>query len=113
MGWSRLRFGCMDEPEKVGGEGGLLQGGRIAADVVMIRRAARERWEIPAAIRAKLPQVMGAIMQGSESERDRIAAARVLVAADAVNQADDHLADKNARIDAGQATDVVAVVRRP
>ncbi len=54
---------------------------------------------------------MGAIVTDSDEDpRNRIGAAKVLVAIEQQNQADDHLTDKNDRIDTGKATETVMIV---
>lgn len=90
-------------------------------DLRLISRAVREGWPIPAEKRAALCARMAEIVQTRTIQvpdvdgvfHDRadvaashaIAAARVLVAADAVNQTDYWNSDKNDRLDAGKATE--------
>ena len=88
----------------------LGDAGHTGEDARLIRRAIRNRWPIPDKLRAMVVAAMGEIVGSSPEERNRIAAAKVLTAAEAQNMADDHLADKNARLDSGQATDRTEVV---
>lgn len=91
------------------------------SDINLLRRAARERWPVP---QEKRPMVVGKMLAIVEQEsttipspgggevevsnaRNQVAAARVLVAMEQQNQADEHLADKNDRLDAGKATERV------
>lgn len=70
-------------------------GGRLArADVRLIQRAVRERWEIPDVMRRQLPLLLFSIASDIDPKtkqslgvkpRDRVAAARTLVAMQADN----------------------------
>lgn len=53
--------------------------------MALIRKAIRNRWPINREIRQKLVDQMLHVMEGSENERNQIAAARVLATVDAVN----------------------------
>ncbi len=110
--------------DTVGGQGEILptsDGHHTRADIALVGRAVRQRWGIPPEIRTELPAAMRQIVNKESvtildswgvaievsNDRERIAAAKVLVAMEGQNQADDHLADKNERIDGGKATEVV------
>ena len=113
-----------------GGQGGdfslLADPHRIQSDCAMARRAIREGWPVKRRemVVERLEEIVekrtltiatatGIVEVEGPADSNAIAAARVLVAMDGLNQADDHLQDKNQRLDAGQATEAIAVVRRP
>src|SRR5262245_56401964 len=50
-------------------------------DTRLIERALRERWAIPPEAYAEVPEAMLAVLRGSKSERERIAAAKALLSA--------------------------------
>lgn len=87
------------ESEPPGGIGGNCfidqrTGGR---DLQLVRRAIREDWPIPAGVRKLLVEELGGVLKDGEDERNKISAAKALIAADAVNarreamdQADEH-----------------------
>lgn len=101
-----------DEPKGVLGDGALRPG---KYNMALVRRAIREDWPIPSDLRKALVEQMGAVLTSQievvyamDSEdreeivdsavRNKIAAAKVLIAADAVNakreamdQKDEHL----------------------
>ena len=54
-------------------------------NMALVRRAIRHNWPVSAAIKQKIVDQMETIATAGESERDRIAAAKVLVAADGKN----------------------------
>jgi hypothetical protein len=113
------------ESTSPGGQGEILADPhREQSDINLIRRAVRERWPVPAAMKVEVVerlrtivaktevQVMtkeGLAMLDGPADSNANAAARVLVAMDGLNQADDHLADKNKRMDEGKPTERVAV----
>lgn len=95
------------------------------ADIRLAMRAVRNRWPVPEGLRGEIVERLRAIvnkeraevvtMRGVEAidapaDSNAINAAKVLVAMEAQNQADEHLAEKNARIDEGRGTEVVQVV---
>jgi hypothetical protein len=81
------------------------------ADMRLVRRAARERWKVPAELRGNLHLALAHIVCNPlSSDRDRIGASKVLVQMEGQNQTDDHLADKNERLDGGKSTENVGVV---
>jgi hypothetical protein len=103
-----------------GGGGELLGGRRKAADINLIASAVRRRWPVPPETAAVVIDRLTKIVQKQTvgvmtkegpadlegpADANANAAARVLVAMEAQNQADDHLDDKNARLDAGKATE--------
>jgi Flp pilus assembly secretin CpaC len=59
-------------------------------DVRLIGRAMRERWPIADNLRAGIVQQLVKIIATSDSDRARVAAARVLKDMDALNQSDEH-----------------------
>jgi len=82
------------------------------ADLALVRRAIQARWNIPEHLRSLVPEAMAEILASPASEaRDRIGAAKVVVAMEGQNQTDDLATDKNERLDNGQATERVTVVR--
>ena len=54
-------------------------------DLILTRRAIRNDWQISADARGKIVSEMIRIVSSSASDRERIGAAKVLIAADAVN----------------------------
>jgi hypothetical protein len=71
-----------DEPGGKGGGSALPQ----TSDTRLIEKAVRQRWNIPEALRTVLPGVMARIVASPEaSDRNRIAAARVILTADQLN----------------------------
>lgn len=58
---------------------------RQTSDTRLVERAVRERWNIPPHIRSKLPEIMAGIVESGASERNKIAAGRVILSADALN----------------------------
>lgn len=85
-----------------GGQGGNTH---LREDIRIVGMAVKRRWPVPDEVKERLPGILRSIAETSDSERERIAAARVIVAMEAQNQADDHVADKNARLDEGKATE--------
>jgi hypothetical protein len=101
-------------------------------DIGLMRRAVRERWPVDDKMRAAIMERMGKIISkpavqvmtasgkqilDGPADSNAVRAAGVIVAMVQQNQADDHLAEKNARIDAGLATENIQVaptiIRRP
>lgn len=93
-------------------------------DLRMIGRAVRERWDLPPGTADVVPQVMLGIVEKCEEDRERIAAARVIVTMMGQNQADEHHADrvaqddKHLQLDAARAlagvsqVDKIALIKR-
>lgn len=84
---------------------------RVGQDAAMVRRAIRQRWRIPDEVRETVVSRMARTVAESPIERDATAAAKVLVAAEGQNQADEHLDAKNARLDDGKPTESVRVFK--
>lgn len=63
---------------------GALQAGKY--NMAIARRAIRNDWPISEEVRKLVADQMASIIGNGRTERDRIAAAKVLVAADSVNQ---------------------------
>lgn len=95
------------------------------ADLRMIASAVRRRWPIPeerkreiitrmlevvARREVDVPTGDGVFTSVDRADINAIRAAGVLASMEAQNQSDEHAADKNARIDAGKATDRTEVV---
>ena len=63
-------------------------------EIRLVEQAFRNRWEIPEETREAVVTQLTAILCTSEKDRDKIAAARALLAAEGQNQLDQHkLAD--------------------
>ena len=72
-----------DESQGVLGDGALHAG---KGNMALVRRAVRNRWPVGSKLkRAVVRQMAKIATSGEVSERDRIAASKVLVAADALN----------------------------
>lgn len=83
---------------------------------ILVAQAIKKRWGISDEVRESIIKSTVEAMESAAAEgnaRDVAGCARVLVAAEAQNQADDHLADRNDRLDSGKPTDSIAVVRAP
>ena len=76
--------------------------------IQLYSRALRERWPIPESVRAEVVKEAQALLR-VDNPAVRSRAMAVLLQADALNQADAHLADRNGRLDAGKATERVGV----
>lgn len=98
-----------DKPNNLKSQGGLgevLAGAtHVPSDVNLVRRAAKERWPIPEHKRAVIAERLVDIVETNADARNQTAAARVLASMDGLNQTDEHLEDKNARLDAGKPTE--------
>lgn len=92
----------------------------IKESAAMAKRAIRERWPVDPAIMARVIARADALVQKStrtvatamgpvevDADDGAIAAMKVILTANAQNQADDHVEDKNARLDKGLATENV------
>jgi hypothetical protein len=75
------------DAENPGGSGGECEAPPLTArDTRLIERAVRQRWDIPPALRETIPKALGQVASNPKaSHRNRIAAARALIAADALN----------------------------
>ncbi len=97
-------------------------------DVGLVSRAIRCGWDVPPATKVAVVTRMSEMVAASSvnvpvlvngdvidverqdiANAQAIAAARILIEADKLDQADAHLSDKNARLDAGLATERTAV----
>ena len=84
--------------ETAGGQGVELDDHHRRADLRLIKRAVRNKWEIPERLRHLLPEAMGRIALNQDDEgrtlsydpREQVAAAKVIVAMDAVNEPEQH-----------------------
>jgi hypothetical protein len=74
----------------------------------LVRRAINARWDIPTAVKQEAVTACRSALT-SEDGRVAMAAAKTLVAMEGQNQADDHTAEKYARIDSDKPTDRVAM----
>lgn len=92
----------------------------IKESAAIAKRAIRERWPVDPAIMARVIARADALVQKStrtvatamgpvevDADDGAIAAMKVILTANAQNQIDDHVEDKNARLDAGKATENV------
>lgn len=75
------------------------------AGLQLIARAVRGGWQVPPHVLATVPQMVAAIAEGSESERERLRAAEVLIAMERANLDALQVADKCERLDGGAATE--------
>ena len=55
------------------------------AEMIQIKRALKHRWPIPDEVRERLGEQLGVLASRSDSERNRIAAAKVLADLDRLN----------------------------
>jgi hypothetical protein len=101
--------GSTDEPAGGLGETALLTGATAGpkSDGILIRRAALARWPVSAKLKAKLAAKLEDCLDREEDGRIVASLGKVLTAMEGQNQADDHLADKNSRLDNGKATERV------
>lgn len=87
-------------------------GHHTRGDLKMLETAIRKRWVMPDEKKSKLPERLCDIALYSGREREQIAAARVIVAMEGQNQIDDHLMDKNSRLDSDKPTENQSVTVR-
>lgn len=118
--------------EKAGGLGELLSGDRTkVADIKLIRRAAREGWNVPIEALREAGEILHAIAKQStaticdadgkpmevSNARNQIAAVKALAELDKINQTDHWNEDKNNRLDEGKLTENVgtmpAIIEQP
>ena len=76
----------------------------------MVASAIRRRWPIPDELKQLLIEKAEACLHIADNTRDVAALGKLLTAAESQNQADEHLADKNSRLDNGQPTERHVVV---
>jgi hypothetical protein len=96
-------------PEGGLGEGLLSPSRTLASDAILVRRAAKARWPVSDAVKAKLAAKLEDCLDREEDGRIVASLGKVLTAMEGQNQADDHLADKNARLDSGLQTENVGL----
>lgn len=72
----------------------------------LVRTAIRNRWPVSDELKKATIERMADVLH-SEDNRDCVSAAKVIVAADKINQEDDHLEEKNKRLDEGKPTEAV------
>lgn len=77
------------------------------SDALLIRRAARCRWPVSDETKKKLVERVSSALDSADEPRDIASLGKVLTAMEAQNQADDHLQDKNDRLDSGKSTENV------
>lgn len=82
---------------------------RVRSDARMIETATRNRWPITPEMKEMVINRLANIVARSESEERASTAARTMMMAEGQNQADDHVREKNERIDSGKATDASTV----
>lgn len=78
---------------------------RRGKDLQMARFAVRQGWNVSKAMKDKVLKMAEEVIDTSVVARDRIAAAKLAIEADKVDQADEHLRDKNERLDGGKSTE--------
>jgi hypothetical protein len=117
----------VNNPAEVGGNGGNLLGvaKHTESDLKLLSRAIRRRWPVPEKTMAAAIQRLETIVEkatvtvmtqdgpmslDAPADANAVRAAAVLAQMESQNQADDHLADKNSRIDAGKPTELGGVV---
>lgn len=92
----------------------------IKESAAMAKRAIRERWPVDPAIMRRVIARADALVQKTtktvattmgpvevDADDGALAAMKVILAANAQNQADDHVEEKNKRLDEGKATENV------
>ena len=97
--------------QTVGGQGGesiLSNPKHVQSDAKMISMALR-RWGLPPALKAKLISKIDAHLDLADDGRVIAALGKVLTTMEGQNQADDHLAEKNDRLDTGKPTERVSI----
>lgn len=91
------------------GRGGIVDTtnpAQAVKDARLACRAVREGWGVPPDVKREVVDACADLVRMREP-RSMLFAARLLIDADKVDQADQHLAEKNARLDAGKATERV------
>lgn len=76
------------------------------ADRVIVRTALK-RWGVSDDLKARLIEKTAHALELAEKPREIVSIGKLLKDLESQNQADDHLADKNARLDDGKPTDAV------
>jgi hypothetical protein len=90
---------------KDGGQGASFDIALSAHDRALVRRALKERWPVSDTMKRRLLAQVGKALRKELEPRALGQLGRIIITAEGQNQADEHLADKNARIDGGQATE--------
>ena len=94
-----------------GGQGGeciLSDPKHIQSDAKMIGMALR-RWGLPPALKAKLISKIDAHLDLADDGRVIAALGKVLTTMEGQNQVDEHVSEKNARLDTGKPTERVSI----
>lgn len=86
-------------------------GSQSVKDTRLASRAIREGWKVPPEAKAEVVKACHELVK-SRDPRSMLFAAKVLIDADKIDQADEHLAEKHRRLDSGQATEVNEIVVR-
>jgi hypothetical protein len=98
----------MEESQKdAGGQGERLPVSR--SDAVLIGMAVKRRWGLTDEMKKALVDKTFASFAQATDERAIVGLAKVLQTMEAQNQADEHLADKNNRLDNGKPTEIKRV----
>lgn len=75
-------------------------------DAAMVGRAIKQRWPIPEDLKAEvIAEARRMLTDQSADRRARAAAMKIVIESDKLNQADEHLAAKNERLDGGKPTE--------
>jgi hypothetical protein len=91
MGDNGLKSQTTTEPDERGGRGELLTDGQQErGDLCLLERAVRERWPIPASARNVMAKIAAIAEDETKPTGHRLKAARILLEADRLNQADEH-----------------------
>lgn len=91
-----------------GGRGGILDLS-LNRDQKLIRRAANGRWPIPDELKQAVVNKVAQALGATSEPREVASLSKVVVAMEGQNQADDHLNEKNTRIDEGKGTELQLV----
>lgn len=83
----------------------LIEPAHERAGLALIARAIRGGWKVPAHVLDTVPRMVADIAASSESERERLRAAEVLIAMERANTDALSIADKCERLDGGGATE--------
>lgn len=115
-----------NDVQSSGGSGGLLENrSEIGQDIAFLRRAIRERWEIPPETLRTVPTVLQAIIDDPRTtKRTRIMASRALGQFKADNQRDLHHIERlqhesgildlrMRRAEEGKSNDCIAITTPP
>jgi hypothetical protein len=78
-------------------------------DRALIRTAASRRWPVPPDLKTRVVEALARALSAATELSEVVDVSRTLVVIEGQNQVDDHLADKNKRMDEGKPTERVAV----